>query len=137
MGNTEYVAFDYWQNELVPPFKNRLQASVPGESCRVLAVKPVADHPQLISTSRHITQGIVDVLDEKWHGSSRTLTGRSKIVDGDPYELRIVLPDGNWNATGAQVSAGAQVSLTQNNGLVRATIQSAKSREVNWTVKFR
>jgi hypothetical protein len=137
MGKAEYVAFDYWQNALVPPFKDRLQASVPGESCRVLAVKPVANHPQLISTSRHITQGIVDVLDEKWHSSSKTLTGRSKIVGGDAYELRIVLPEGNWNATSAQASGGAQVSFTQNGSLVRATIQSPKSKEINWTVRFK
>jgi len=136
-GNTEYVAFDYWQNALVPPFKGRLQATVRGESCCVLAVKPVAIHPQLISTSRHITQGIVDVLDEKWHGGSKTLTGRSRIVGGDPYELRIVLPNNDWTASSVGASGGSKISFSQNDGLVRATILSPKSKEVNWTVRFK
>jgi hypothetical protein len=133
----EYVAFDYWQNKLVPPFKDALRVTVPGETCCVLAVRPVANHPQLISTSRHITQGIVDVMDEKWNGGSKTLSGRSKMVGGDPYELRIVLPGKNWNAATVEASGGATAAFTQTGELVRATLQSAKSGEVSWSVKFR
>jgi hypothetical protein len=134
---TEYVGFDYWKNSLVPSIKDTLQISVPGESCCVLAVRPVANHPQLISTSRHITQGIVDVMEEKWDGASKTLNGRSKIVGGDPYELRIVLPDKNWSAATVEVSNGASATFAQTDELVRATMQSPNSGEVSWTVKFK
>ena len=134
---TDYVAFDYWKNALVPTIKSKLQVTVPGQSCCVLAVRPVANHPQLISTSRHITQGIVDVIDEKWDGASKTLSGRSKIVGGDPYELRIVLPDANWTAGATEVSGGATAGLMQADNLVRATIQSANGGEVSWRVRFR
>jgi hypothetical protein len=133
---TDYVAFDYWKNELVPTIKGQLKVSVPGQSCCVLAVRPVANHPQLISTSRHITQGIVDVLDEKWDGATKTLSGRSKVVGGDPYELRVVLPDSNWNAETVSASSDA-AGLKQNGSLVRATIQSAESGEVTWSMKFK
>ncbi|HXS68034.1 MAG TPA: hypothetical protein VN761_04270, partial [Candidatus Polarisedimenticolia bacterium] len=95
----------------------------------------------LISTSRHITQGIVDVLDEKWEAATMTLTGRSKIVGGDPYELRIVLPQSNgdyvrWKEQTADVSGDAKASVTQDKTLVRVMVQSPQSAEVNWTVKF-
>jgi len=136
-GNTTYVGFDYWKNTLVPVIKNKLQISVPGESCCVLAVRPVADHPQLISTSRHITQGIVDVMDEKWDAVSSTLSGRSKIVGGDPYELRIVLPNKNWITGKVEVSGNATATFNQDNNLVRATIQTPTSGEFNWTVTFK
>jgi hypothetical protein len=36
---------------------------------------------------------LVDVQGETWEESSRSLSGRSAIVRGDPYELRIVLPE--------------------------------------------
>jgi hypothetical protein len=134
---SDYVAFDYWKNALVPTIKGKLQVTVAGQSCCVLAVRPVANHPQLISTSRHITQGIVDVLDEKWDGASKTLSGRSKIVGGDPYELRIVLPDKNWSAETVQISGSGAAPVTQTAELVRATIRSADSAEVNWAVKFK
>ena len=134
---TDYVAFDYWKNALVPTIKGQLKISVAGQSCCVLAVRPVANHPQLLSTSRHITQGIVDVLEEKWDRASKTLSGRSKIVGGDPYELRIVLPNKNWSAQTISASGGAAASLKQENTLVRATIQSANSGEVSWSVVFK
>jgi Melibiase len=136
-GKTEYAAFDYWKNSLVPAFKDTLRVTVPAESCCVLAVRPVANHPQLISTSRHITQGIVDVMEEKWDSAAKTLIGRSKIVGGDPYELRIVLPDKNWNAAAVEVSGSATAAFTQSDELVRATIQSANSGEVKWWVRFK
>jgi hypothetical protein len=136
-GKTDYVAFDYWKNALVPTIKGQLQISVPGQSCCVLALRPVANHPQLISTSRHITQGVVDVLDEKWDGASKTLSGRSKIVGGDPYELRVVLPDKNWRAAAVEISGGGAAPVTQTDELVRATIQSATSGEVGWAMRFK
>jgi hypothetical protein len=133
----KYVAFDYWNNKLVPVIQDKLQVSVPGQSCCVLAVRPVANHPQLISTSRHITQGIVDVLDEKWNEGTKTLSGRSKVVAGDPYELRIVLPNDNWNATAADSPNEAKPTLSQNGTLVRAMVQPANSGEITWSVQFK
>ncbi len=44
------MAFDYWQNTLLPPFQGRLRLPVAGQTCRVLAVRPVLDRPQLLST---------------------------------------------------------------------------------------
>lgn len=134
--NLTYVAFDYWQNKLVQPMKGSLHISVPGESCCVLAVRPVANHPQLISTSRHITQGIVDVVDEKWDSTSKTLSGVSKVVAGDPYELRIVLPSSDWHVQTAEVSGGLKATTKQEDGLLRATIQPTSSGEIKWVVKF-
>ena len=141
--NTEYVAFDYWRNELVASVKGRLQTAVPAESCRVLAVRPRENHPQLISTSRHITQGIVDVLEEKWDARKGTLTGRSKVVGGDAYELRIVAEAGGkvFAANAIEVSAkdksaGVRASLALDGKLIRATIDTPTSRDVSWKLKF-
>jgi hypothetical protein len=93
------------------------------------------DHPFVISTSRHITQGMVDLTDEKWDAASKTLSGTSQIVAGDPYELRIVTP--GWNDSHPAGSAsGAAIKLTQADTLVRTTIDSTNSRAVNWTIQF-
>ena len=85
---TDYVGFDYWANAFMPPFRGRLKTTLWPRSCQVLAVRPLQDHPILIGTSRHITQGIVDVREERWDGA-RTILGTSDVVAGDPYELRI------------------------------------------------
>ncbi len=136
---TEYVAFDFWENELLPPVKKRLQVVLPGESCRVLAVRPRKGYPQVISTSRHITQGITDLLEEKWDPETRELRGRSKIVGGDPYELRIVttLAAERIEVSLQDQSSGVRAAMKQSENLLRASLESSVSREVLWSVRFK
>jgi len=139
----EYVAFDFWANKFVAPFRGQLTASLPGNSSRILAVRPVSEFPQLLSTSRHVTQGIVDVIDEKWSAWRSQLSASSKVVANDPYELRIVVPVGekSWRATGITVAAedeaaGVKAEIKQDGPRIRATITSPVSRDVKWVVAF-
>ena len=130
-----YIAFDYWQNRLSSTMKGSLSEKLPGATCRILALKPQSDHPQLISTSRHITQGIIDVLEENW--ADKTLSGKSEVVGDDPYELRIALPaKGSWRAAEAAAD-GADIKLgAPEKGLIRATITTPKSKTVDWRMSF-
>ncbi len=132
-----YVAFDFWENKFVDPVKVALKQTLPAGTCRILAMRPQADHPQLLSTSRHITQGLIDVLDEKWDSESKTLTGKSRVVGNDPYELRIALPaEGSWKVAGISAE-GAGIRLGELGGRgVRVLIDAAESREVSWSIEF-
>jgi hypothetical protein len=138
-----FVAFDFWADKFVPPLRDQLRVLLPHASCRVLAMRPAADHPQLISTSRHVTQGMVDVREEKWDAAAQTLSGTSCVVANDPYELRIVVPSGerSWRACEAAVSfddaaAGVNAIFKQDGPRLRALITSPASREVRWQVRF-
>jgi len=145
---TKYMAFDFWAGRMLPPVEKSLRATLPAQSCMVLAVRPVGAHPQLLSTSRHVTQGIVDVVEERWDGAAGALSGTSRVVGGDPYELRVAThtTGGLWRASVAEVSpedraAGVSIEIVgseakQERGLVRATVRSPKSRQVQWTVRF-
>ncbi|MDR2756189.1 MAG: hypothetical protein LBC20_10825 [Planctomycetaceae bacterium] len=88
----EYVAFDFWGNKFFGLFTDKIAVELPPGSCLVLAVRPVKDHPILLSTSQHITQGMTDVIEEHWNPETKTLSGISCVVGGDPYELRIYDP---------------------------------------------
>ncbi|MDR1963146.1 MAG: alpha-galactosidase, partial [Planctomycetaceae bacterium] len=88
----EYVAFDFWGNQFFGLFTDAVSVEIPPGSCLILAVRPVADHPILLSTSQHITQGIVDVIEETWDSETKTLSGVSRVIGGEPYELRIYDP---------------------------------------------
>lgn len=134
---TTYVAFDYWANEFSGPIQGTLEQTLPPGTCRILAVRPQTEHPQLLSTSRHITQGLIDVLEENWDSGTKTLSGKSQVVGGDPYELRIALPPrGSWKA--ARVHAEgvtAKIGDATDKG-VRVLIESPSCREVAWRVVF-
>jgi hypothetical protein len=84
-----YVGFDYWADRFVEPFGSVLESDLPPASSRILAIRPVSEHPQVVSTSRHIAQGIPDLIEERWDEDARTLSGVSRVVAKDPYELRI------------------------------------------------
>ncbi|MFN3421502.1 MAG: hypothetical protein ACK40X_07255, partial [Armatimonadota bacterium] len=95
-----YAAFEFWSNRLIAPVENHLQVnlmpaivensegklSAPDEPCcAVFSLRKVTNHPLLISTSRHITQGLIDVLSETWDAKQSTLKGESLLVANDPY----------------------------------------------------
>jgi hypothetical protein len=136
-----YVGFDYWANLFMPPFKERLRTTLPPQSCQILAVRPVVDRPLLVSTSRHITQGIIDVTEETWNGS--TLSGVSEVVADDPYELRSIAPVESkaWRAVRGEISvadraAGVTIALAQSGPHVRAVVRSPASRTIHWGIVF-
>jgi hypothetical protein len=140
----EYVGFDYWSNRFVPPFTESISSELPGESCKILSIRPVSDHPQLLSTSRHVTQGIIDVVDENWNSSSKQLSATSSVVANDPYELRIVLPTSsqllvasNVTVSPEDLAAGVKVTYNQNGPRLRVNMTSPVSRAVKWSVAFK
>ena len=143
-----YFAFDFWSNAPAPSFVGEFNYKVPAQSCRVIAVRAAAGHPVLVSTSRHVTQGMVDVLGEKWSGLTKTLSGTSQLVGGDSYELRVAglnHHDKLWKLVSATVSAadkaaGVSVEVrpatASEDGWARIVMNSKDSRTVNWSLKF-
>jgi hypothetical protein len=132
-----YVGFDFWANTFVPPFTGALRGSLPGGACRILSLREAAARPVLVGTSRHITQGLVDVLDEQWNDKAGVLSGRSVVVAGDRYELRLVVPTGatSWTLKSAELG-GAPAEVTQAGPQVRAAVTPAAGGEVAWKLIF-
>jgi hypothetical protein len=147
-GEKTYYAFDFWSASPLPSFKRAFKFALPAESCRVIAVRAAEGHPVLVSTSRHVTQGMVDVSGEKWDSASSTLSGVSQVVGNDPYELRIagINDHGrNWKLISATVpahkaAAGVTVmpepARAGEDTWLRILISTRTSRRVEWSVKF-
>ena len=87
----KYVGYDFWNDEFVEPFST-FQTTLDKETCKVFAIRAVESHPILLSTSRHITQGIVDIESETWNAENQTLTIVAKIPPQIKYELRVYNP---------------------------------------------
>jgi hypothetical protein len=136
-----FAGLDYWSGRLVPIRDGVVSAELPPAGCSILAVAPVLDRPQLLGSSRHITQCFVDVAEERW--DSATLSGACQVVSRDATELRF-LPEstkGTWKALAAEVSAadreaGVTATLKEEAGLVRVTLAAPQNRAVQWSVRF-
>jgi hypothetical protein len=131
------VAFDFWEKKFVEPICGTLKQELPGGTCRILAVRPAADHPQLLSTSRHIAQCTVDVLRETWDHASRTLSGTSNIVAGDPYEVRIALPTGTpWKVHEATLGTQELTVVEVTEQGIRLKCTPEMGGDAEWRIQF-
>ena len=124
----EYIFYDVWNKELVGVGES-LEVTLMPTSCRVIGMYRKSGRPQVIGTSRHVTQGADDLLEVNWDPELLRLTGSSRVVAGDPYEIRVFIPDG-WSCCSA--SDWWTVS-----GRV-ATLQIDKDVDctVDWAVEF-
>lgn len=131
-----YVGFDYWENAFLAPFSGTQTFTLRPASCRVIALHRQLDRPQLIGTSRHVTQGAVDLVSVTWDAAANTLRGVSNVVAKDPYELRLITP---WKsaATAARTEkADALIEVEHGVPQMRVLITSKKNREVKWEIPF-
>jgi len=142
-GSGTYVGFDYWENKFVPPFSGVLEAQLRPSSCRVISIRPLGNSPVLVSTSRHVTQGIVDIEKQTWNNRKKEMRGTCKIVGEDPYELRIYAPNGNGvskarsvNVSQVDIQAGVTIESEQAGPEIRITIDSPENRSVSWEIVF-
>ncbi len=127
-----YHAFDFWNNTLLPDVRDCYAYEVPPESCRILALRAVEGRPVLLSTSRHLTQGGVDIVRERWGGAA--LEGVSRLIAGDPCELRIRVPEG-W--VHGEVSADTEATVMPSEpGLLRVSLAAPATRDTAWRVVF-
>lgn len=141
-----FLALDFWSGDLVPVRDGGITVELPPAGCRILAVAPVRDRPQLLGTSRHITQCFVDVGPDSWAtegAAGPTLSGDCKLVGGDATELRIATAStrGAWRPAKVAVpreasAAGVTASLREDGELVRVSLRSPDNREVRWQLEF-
>ncbi len=103
----------------------------------MLSVHRVQAVPQFISTNRHVMQGYVDMMKKpKWTGKDKSLSGLSKVIKQDPYEL--VFACNNRTPKGAKVSSG-KASLgwkDKGKGIAVLTLKTKKTANIQWTVTF-
>jgi hypothetical protein len=139
-----YVGAEFWRDDrgaYVEPFADSLKATLPPGSCRVFSVRPVADHPQILATFRHITMGIADLADEHYDPATRTLSATSNVVANDRYKVSVILHGANGRIAKAQLSpedqrAGATLEIDEPGPLARFTLRSPTNRPLHWTLSF-
>ncbi|HET7152501.1 MAG TPA: T9SS type A sorting domain-containing protein, partial [Candidatus Kapabacteria bacterium] len=96
------------------------------------------NYPELISTSRHITQGWVDLDTLAYDTVAMTMSGVSSVVGGDPYELRFAVPN---NTQDSYIAESAEVDslpfdLKQDSNFITLDFTSPQSAHIPWKVHF-
>ena len=77
----------------------------------------------------NVTQGAPDLLSARWDAATKTLVGRSKLIAGDDYELRV-------DAGDRKVKSAGDAEVKQDGRFVRVLLHPQQSGEVSWAITF-
>jgi len=104
------------------------------KSVHLYAIRELRPHPQIASTSRHISQGGIDLKHVTWSAETRTLHGESEVVAGDPYVLTVHVPAGY---SLVEVDFDGQTAKHKQDGQIAiAAHVPEKTRHVSWRLRF-
>lgn len=134
-------AFDFWNKDYLGAWENAMLVDVDPASCRVLTLIPDNGEIQLISTSRHITQGWIDLKDDVAFDSEKLVYhGTSTVVKNDPYALHFAFPKGkNYTVASAEALVGSKalpVKITNHQGWATASFTAKVNTDVEWRIAF-
>lgn len=129
--------YDFWGQEYVGYWEGGLFVHLSPASCRVLTLAIATEHPQLISTSRHITQGWIDLRELSYDSTTLTYSGESEVVAADRYELRFAFPrSGRTFRIKETTVDGRQMEVANHQGWASCSFTSKSSKRVPWRVAF-
>jgi hypothetical protein len=130
-----YLVYDFWNKEYIGEVTRCFTSQLRPFASKVYAVRKKTGFPQVISTSRHLSQGAVDLVRVAWDEASKTLAGVSKVVKDDIYEIVIYIPDGLRILSEGHdtLSTGIRM-LAKNLGCLR--IDPHTTGETAWSIAF-
>jgi hypothetical protein len=134
--NKEYIVYEFWSKKLIGTFQGSFTTPpVDPYDVGIYSIVEKHDRPVLISTSRHVRQMAFDIKDMAYDPGQRVLRGVSRAVAGDPYQLRIYVPDG-FSAKRADLPAGITGAMKTDGNLLTVDFTAPTGNDVQWRVFF-
>ena len=133
-------AFDFWNKDYLGAWEAGMVVDVDPTACRVITLLPDNGEIQLVSTSRHITQGWIDLKSADFNTEALAYSGTSTVVKNDPYELRFAFPKGKnfavASATATQNGRALPVKITNHQGWATVGFTADANADIEWKVQF-
>jgi hypothetical protein len=89
-----YLLFDFWNRKPLGEVSEGFDLNLRACASRVICVRKKTGLPQILSTTRHISQGALELSSVHFDPKVNVLSGVSDIVAGDDYALYIYVPEG-------------------------------------------
>lgn len=131
--DTVYLVYEFWSRTFLGPCTGSVELpALPPMGMGSYAIRRQVDHPQLVSTSRHLSQGAVDLKSIVW--KDNMLSGRSRVIAGDRYELVVHVPAGT--ALKAAKFGDKAAETTTEGRILRAAFTPESTGEIEWKIQF-
>jgi hypothetical protein len=134
--------YDFWNNEYLGAWEAGIALTIPPTSCRVLTLVPNSNDIQLISTSRHITQGWVDLESLNYVSARKLYQGKSHVIGNDPYKLVFTYPRGTYFQIATVSIMGSdgkdvKVKVADHQGWSTVELTYPYSGDLSWEIDFK
>ncbi len=124
----EYLIYEYWSGKFIGITGSGFDVRLSPYETKVFSVRRRLSRPQVVSTSRHITQGGTELKEVHWDEESCALCGRSGVVGGDPYSVAVFVPGGYL----PDEVRNKRYGCTFESGILRAGWTPAENGEEDW-----
>ncbi len=133
----KYYVYDFWNNHLVGILSGKDQLSQPleGEQALVYSVHEVANHPQFISTNRHVMQGYLELHNVQWNSKRKEYSGKADVIGDETMEI-VIAPNGKEAILVKTDTGKASIEKTKD-GLLTLKMSSKTKSPINWSIVFK
>lgn len=132
--------FDFWNGEYLGDWEAGIASDVSPTSVRVLTLLPDNGRIQLISTSRHITQGWVDLKSLNANADGTIINGTSALPAGEKYKMYFVYPLGKYfrtkNVVVREGKRTIQAATVDHQGWAEVSFTVPVTGDISWEVGF-
>jgi hypothetical protein len=128
-----YHAFEFWTQTYLGCLQGNevLSVRLKGGEVAMVSLRQLDDHPQVISTNRHIMQGMMECHDIKWSATDHTLRGSVDVVEGDSVTLTVAC-----NGFKAIACQGAEICHVKQPDLIQLCFASETNSRINFKLTF-
>lgn len=110
----KYLAYEFWDKRMAGEFMGSDSLMInlrPGEA-KMISIREKTDHPQLLSTDRHVMQGLIETRDLKWNPETLQIKGEVNLVQGEAMTL--VFANNGFVLKSAELEGGTTTLAAEN-----------------------
>ncbi|MCK5862771.1 MAG: hypothetical protein KAH38_09815, partial [Candidatus Hydrogenedentes bacterium] len=132
---TPYTLYEFFPAKYHGLIEGGSSLSIPPCSARLFGLRPYKEHPLLLASNRHISQGALDHKHIEWDIAEKKLSGLFK-ADPVHYELRFFVPH-PWKYTDAIVSVKNYEVINEGSDVILLRFSVENPQSVTWSITFK
>ena len=129
-----FAVYDYWQRRFLGIHGATLALEIAPMDTALLRITPLTGRPVIISTSRHITQGAVELAGVRWENN--TLSGTAlATVPGEEWRMAVYLPRG-YEYVGIAAPETTRPEVVAEDEILRVVFHPQSAEAIAWSLRF-
>ena len=135
----EYLCFDFWKQRFLGEISDTIRVPVNPGGVTVLSIHEKQQVPQVLSTTRHISQGLFELDNIGYNPVSNQLSGVSKGPIGSKHSVFIYVPEGFiWNSAPGKLfrEFGNYTVKYTDKQILRIDLDFSETESIEWKIDF-